>query len=66
MFYISGYRPPIEVNPIGIVQEFHQFHSVQNSAVFVFIHKDTYELVEHSESANTADIAILFNSYLEF
>jgi hypothetical protein len=30
------------------------------------IQGDTYELVEHSESVNTADIAILFNSYLEF
>jgi hypothetical protein len=30
------------------------------------IQGDTYELVEHSESANTADIVILFNSYLEF
>jgi hypothetical protein len=27
--------PPIEVNPIEIVQEFHHFNSVQNSAVFV-------------------------------
>jgi hypothetical protein len=32
---LSDYRPPIEVNPIGVVQEFHQLHSVQNSAVFV-------------------------------
>jgi hypothetical protein len=30
------------------------------------IQGDTYELVEHSESANTADIAVFFNSYLEF
>jgi hypothetical protein len=32
---ISGYRPPIEVTPIGVVQEFHQFHHVQNSGVLV-------------------------------
>jgi hypothetical protein len=30
-----------------------------------WIQGDTYESVEHSESADTADIAILFNSYLE-
>jgi hypothetical protein len=30
------------------------------------IQRDKYELVEHSESANTADLTILFNSYLEF
>jgi hypothetical protein len=30
------------------------------------IQGDTYELVEHSESANTADIAVFINSYLEF
>jgi hypothetical protein len=35
IFYISGYIPPIEVNPIGVVQEFHLLHSVQNSAVFI-------------------------------
>jgi hypothetical protein len=33
--YISGYGPPIEVNPIGVVQKFHQYLSDQNSAVFV-------------------------------
>jgi hypothetical protein len=30
------------------------------------IHGDTYKLVEHSESVNTADMAILFKSYHEF
>jgi hypothetical protein len=51
---------------VGLVPKFHVLSSVQNSAVFVCIQGDTYELVEHSESVNTADIAILFNSYLEF
>jgi hypothetical protein len=31
----SGYGPPIEVDPIGVVQEFHKFHSDQNSLILV-------------------------------
>jgi hypothetical protein len=34
-FYISGCGPPIEVNLIGVVLEFHKFHSVQNSSSYV-------------------------------
>jgi hypothetical protein len=35
LFYISGYGPPIEVKPIGVVPEFHKFHSDQNSLILV-------------------------------
>jgi hypothetical protein len=51
---------------IGLVLEFHGLISLQSSAVFVLYPGDTYKLVEHLESVNTADIATLFNSYLEF
>jgi hypothetical protein len=35
IFYISGYGPPIELNPIGVVQEFHKIHFVRNSSILV-------------------------------
>jgi hypothetical protein len=41
LFYISGYEPPIEVNPIGVVQEFHKFHSDQNLLILV-VHTESY------------------------
>jgi hypothetical protein len=46
---------------VGLVPEFHVLISVQTSAVFILYPGWSYELVEHSESVNTADIAILFN-----
>jgi hypothetical protein len=35
IIYISGHGPPIEVNPIRVVQKFHKIHSVQNSSILV-------------------------------
>jgi hypothetical protein len=35
LFYILGYRPPFEANPVGEVQKFHGCFSVQNSAILI-------------------------------
>jgi hypothetical protein len=65
LFYTSGYGPPIELNPIGVVQEFHKLHSVQNSSILVSYAESYARNFGGSESVKTADVAILFNSYLE-
>jgi hypothetical protein len=35
LFYIMGYRPPFEANPVGEVQKFHGCFSLQNSAILI-------------------------------
>jgi hypothetical protein len=35
LFYILGYRPPFETNPVGEVQKFHGCFNVQNSAILI-------------------------------
>jgi hypothetical protein len=46
---------------VGLVPEFHVLIFVQIHRYLFCIQRDTYELVEHLESVNTTDIAILFN-----